>query len=330
MSVLTELESRLSGRIREHVPVGDLTSLGTGGVADYYTAVTSVPDLIAAVEAAWETGIPYFVLGHGAGILWSDSGFPGLVIHNQTSDVTTLSSANQVIVDSGVMLDRLVHQTASLGLGGLAFLINVPGTVGGATYNNVSAHGGALSQYVRQVAVLDLADDNTLQVRRYGRDWWQFGYRTSRLKERARGESQSFQPVILTVTLQLNAAKPESILRSLGAMAARRRYDAKSARVLELFQNPNADKIAQPGSREWVSPQFPAERTAGYMLDKIGARQVRQSGLRIAGNHANYLEHTGGSTSNQAQGVVHQLAERAREQYGLSLKENFEYIGVWG
>src|SRR5690606_39315278 len=44
-----------------------------------YTA-TSADDLAAAITAARDAGIPYFVLGLGANILMGDGGFRGLVI----------------------------------------------------------------------------------------------------------------------------------------------------------------------------------------------------------------------------------------------------------
>ena len=61
-----------------------------------------------------------------------------------------------ILADCGVMLPRLCRLAADRGLGGLAALSGIPGTLGGALAMNAGAHGKQLSQLVRCVKILDL------------------------------------------------------------------------------------------------------------------------------------------------------------------------------
>lgn len=323
------LKERLGARLLEHFPVGESNGIGTGGVADYYILVTTIPDLISAVEVALVAKVPFFILGKGAGILWSDSGFPGLVIHNQTQNIASLANLNQLIVDSGTALDALVQYSASHSLSGLEFLVDSPGTVGGAIYGNSSGFGKAISQYVRNVTLLDIDSDGGVKIRRVDAGWWQFGYRTSRLKKLKNKSKKWFTPIILTATFQLMASKPEAVLAQLHSYKQKRIYKPKSELNLEMFLNPDAEQISSPSSHDWVCPVFPAERTAGYFLEKVDAKQIKQGPLRVANSHANYLERYGNATSGQVRELVNQLKEKVSVERGVNLDESFEYVGVW-
>ncbi|MBM2820944.1 MAG: murB, partial [Candidatus Berkelbacteria bacterium] len=92
--------------IREHVVMSDFTTWRVGGVADYFIETKNVQDLSRVVKLAIENKIPYFVLGNGSNILFSDYGFPGLVIKNSTENMAVLKEKSQIIADSGVMLSR--------------------------------------------------------------------------------------------------------------------------------------------------------------------------------------------------------------------------------
>ena len=63
-------------------------------------------DLAAAVLAARELGVPYFVLGLGANILVGDDGFRGLVIRNHAAHFTFSPTMGELWVESGAVMAR--------------------------------------------------------------------------------------------------------------------------------------------------------------------------------------------------------------------------------
>ena len=52
--------------------------------------------------------IPYFVLGGGSNVLFSDEGFEGVVIKLQTSELK-LREDNEIVVAAGVLLNKVVN-----------------------------------------------------------------------------------------------------------------------------------------------------------------------------------------------------------------------------
>ena len=73
---------------REHEIMRDHTTMKVGGVADFYFEAKKVDDMIKAIKAASKLQIPYFILGGGSNVIFSDYGFPGIVIKNATSNIS--------------------------------------------------------------------------------------------------------------------------------------------------------------------------------------------------------------------------------------------------
>ena len=119
--------------ITAHVPLAPRTTLGVGGVAEYFTEVSSLEALRDAV--AWARGehYPVHVLGGGSNVLVSDSGVRGLVVHPTFSDITykEVGQSVQVTAGAGVVLDTLIEALVSRVLWVLENLSGIPGTVGG-------------------------------------------------------------------------------------------------------------------------------------------------------------------------------------------------------
>ncbi len=122
--------------VEEGYSLRGFNQLGAGGSADYFTVAHDTVELAAAVKSAIDLKVPYLVIGQGEGVLFSDGGFPGLVIHNQADSYGVALDKSQMVVDGGVTLNRLIMVAASRGLGGLTNFYGDPGTVGGAIFSN--------------------------------------------------------------------------------------------------------------------------------------------------------------------------------------------------
>ncbi len=111
-------------RLLEHETMRNHTLLQCGGVADFFVSVESIKEVIDCLEIAQADKIPVLVLGEGNNIIFSDYGFPGLVIANNTNNISYILDKSQVIVDSGVRNMGLLLQSANRNLGGIEFLPN--------------------------------------------------------------------------------------------------------------------------------------------------------------------------------------------------------------
>ena len=68
------------------------TTYKIGGPADLFVEVHTIDELTHALSEARRSSIPFFLLGCGANILFTDNGFRGLVIRNMANKVTILDN----------------------------------------------------------------------------------------------------------------------------------------------------------------------------------------------------------------------------------------------
>lgn len=315
-------------RAKEQVVMRDMTTFRVGGVADYYVEAKSVEELIRAVKVAISLKLPYFVMGNGSNVLFSDYGFPGLVIKNLSSNIAIMREKSQVIVDSGVILSKLIMESVSKELSGLEFLYGVPGTVGGATYGNAGAHGLAIGDYVKSLAILKIDPKNGLpKVVQVDGSWMNFGYRTTKLKE----TKSKTKPIILTVRFQFSRIQKEELMRRLNKYREFRKVNQPAGFTAgSIFMNPIPESLRHvTGKGTRGMPEIPRERTAGFMLDKSGVKKIKYPTVEVSPMHANWVINKNGAKANEIRQVIEEMREKVRQKYGITLEEEIEYIGQW-
>ncbi|WP_115728650.1 UDP-N-acetylmuramate dehydrogenase [Actinomyces culturomici] len=144
-----------------HPTLADLTTFRVGGpVTDYVEAPTR-EEFIDAIRSADAAGTPLLVLGGGSNLLASDEGFPGRVVRDLRSDITTVEDRETgrvlVTATAGAVWDAFVVWTLDHGLSGLEALSGIPGTVGAAPVQNVGAYGHEAGETLVSVRVWDRA-----------------------------------------------------------------------------------------------------------------------------------------------------------------------------
>jgi UDP-N-acetylmuramate dehydrogenase len=322
------LRDLLKAGLQEHVIMRENTTLKIGGVADYFFEAKTVDELIKAVKAAKKAVMPYFILGWGSNILFSDFGFPGLVIKNSTQNTSFLIEKSQVIADSGVTIAKLILEATSNNLSGLEFLFSVPGTIGGAIYGNAGAYSQSIGDFVKSATVLMPGEkDKEPEIVQLDHDWFEFGYRTSRLKE-----LQGLQkPIILTVTFQLAQNRQEEIMRRLNNYKNKRSETQPVGQTCGcIFKNPIPEDLEGVEGKGSVGmPEVPAERTAGYLLDSSGAKKLKSQYIKVSPKHANFLLTAPGAKAQDARKIIEEMRTGVMKKYNINLKEEIEYIGQW-
>lgn len=314
--------------IKEHVVMRDYTSLKVGGVADYFYDAKTTEDLIRIVRTVVEYNMPYFILGGGSNILFSDYGFPGLVIKNSTTNIAMLKEKSQIIADAGVSLAKLIMEATANDLAGLEFLYGVPGTVGGALYGNAGAYGTAIGDYVKNLTVLQIdPKDNLPKIFQYDRDWMNFEYRQSKLKN-IKGR---FKPVILSVRFQFFQNQKEEIMRKLNAYKADRvKTQPIGFSAGCVFRNPIPDELKNvTGRGSKGMPELPKERRAGYLLDQAGAKKLKIGAAEVSAKHANFVLNKNEAKAADIRNLIEEMREQVRQKFGITLEEEIEYVGQW-
>lgn len=155
-------------KIRENVPISELTTMRLGGNARYVIEIEEDKDLAEAYHFAAEKKLPTYILGGGSNVIGRDGGFNGVIFVNKLQGIYVIDSDPDRIrlcAKSGVLLDDLVEYSVKLwngesyGYSGIEALSKIPGTVGAGPVQNVGAYGQEMKQTLHSVCVYDCRDN---------------------------------------------------------------------------------------------------------------------------------------------------------------------------
>ncbi len=307
------LKDRLGPAVKENIVIRDYVATAVGGIVDYLVVCETIEQLIQAVRAALELEMPYVVIGQGSNVLFSDIGFPGLVIINRTTTISVIPDKSQVIADSGVLLSRLIMEVASRDLTGLEFLFGLRGTIGGAAVNNRQANGVAFSKVIKALTVLM---PNGAIVHQPA-EWMEFQPYRSLIMAARSHEPRSPLPVILTVSLQLSRNKKEEILRKIQHFGSynKRLWPLEEPSIGPIFCDPSAEQPAED------------------FLQDLKLKKTKVGRARIFPRQPNFiLTHERGLGPGKTADIyqlVKLMQQKAYEAHGQRLVEAFEYFGSW-
>jgi UDP-N-acetylmuramate--alanine ligase len=313
------LEARFDQRLLRDEPLAAHTTLRVGGPADLWLEVNSLDGLIEAASLAWQHAVPLLVLGNGANLLVSDRGVRGLVVHNRCQRMFLpregaggeVSGRLPVILESGVILPSLAHRLAQQGLSGLEWAVGVPGTIGGALVNNAGAYGVSIADNLVRA---QLYSQTTGQREWYPVDWFEYGYRSSRLKRLAMsaGRERGERFIVLQAELGLIRKPPADIEKQMAAYSARRRASQPpGASIGSMFKNPPGDY-------------------AGRLIEAAELKGTRIGGAHISTVHANFFVNQGDAAAADFAALIDLARETVKARFNIELELEVEKIGDWG
>jgi UDP-N-acetylmuramate dehydrogenase len=306
--------------IIEGAPLRDYTRFGIGGPARLLADVSSEPALAEAMRIMQGSGDQHTIIGGGTNLIVSDHGFAGVVLRytSRTIEIegAEIEGAN-VRVAAGAVLQELVDSAIAAGLRGLETMTGIPGWLGGAIYGNAGAYGHSIQERVEGVRFFD-----GVSVREIGNAACEFRYRDSVFKRQK-------DWIILSAVLRLDRAEPAELRATAeGILKIRNEKYPPSMRCagsifknLILMELPAAvqARIPERVVREGKVP-------SAYFLELAGAKGMVNGGVRVATYHANLIYNDGGGTALEVRQLIGELKYRVREQFGIELEEEVQYV----
>jgi UDP-N-acetylenolpyruvoylglucosamine reductase len=282
-------------------PLARLTTVRTGGPADWFARPGDDEDLVAALHWAEVEGLPVGIVGSGSNLLIADDGFRGLALKLDGELARIEHEGERLLCGGGARLPSAAARAAGWGLSGLEFGVNIPGTVGGAVKMNANAYGGQLQEILDWVEIAKPAGTVLRSPEQLG-----FAYRSSNL-----GQDE----VVARVSFRLHPGEPESIKATMAAMRERR-HEAQPSGIKTFgstFKNPEDERAGG--------------RTAGQLLEDAGCRGLQIGGARFSPKHANFVENAGEATTADVLALMAAGRRRVHERFGVVLEPEVQLLG---
>jgi len=287
--------------VQNDYPLARLTTVRTGGNADFFARPGSEGELLAVLAWAADEGLVLGVVGSGSNLLVADSGFRGVAL-KLGGELTAIERDGDVMVcGGGARFPSASAKAASWGLAGIEFGVNIPGTAGGAVKMNANAYGGQLAEVLEWVDVFTA----TGRERRLP-DSLDFAYRSSNLTP---------NEVVSRVAFDLRQDDPVAIRARLNAMRVKRR-EAQPSGIKTFgstFKNPEDERAGG--------------RSAGQLLEAAGCRGLRQGGARFSEKHANFVENEGAATTADVLELMAEGRRRVHALTGVVLEPEVQVLG---
>jgi len=285
----------LRGVDRGH-PLARHTSFNIGGPAEWFVASARPESL---VDECHRRGIPYLLLGAGTNLLVADAGVEGLVVRCVNREWRV--DGSRVHAQAGLKMMRLARICADHDLAGFEWAIGVPGTVGGAVYQNAGCWGSELVEVLAGVEGFCPGG---------GRREWssgdlELGYRTSALRE-----GRLAGALVTGVWLQLVPGDGAEARRRMAAWTAERTrtQPIRTLNCGSVFRNPPGD-------------------SAGRLVEAAGLKGVREGAAEVSTLHANFIVNHGGARAADVDRLILRIAGEVSRRFGVTLEPEVERVG---
>ena len=287
--------------IREKESLASRTSFGIGGPADFFLEPARTEAIEKLLEGCRGRAIPYFLLGAGTNLLIADAGVEGLVVRVVTREHHI--DGTRIRAAAGLKMMRLARIAADADLRGFEFAIGVPGSVGGAVYQNAGCWGKELREVLVEAHGFMPGS---------GRQKWtaselRFGYRTSALRE---GSLKG--GFVIDATIQLKRGDGEEAKSQMAKLTRERNetQPIKTKNCGSVFQNPQGD-------------------SAGRLVQAAGLKGLREGSAVISELHGNFIINEGGATAADVARLIERARTEVRRRFNVELEPEVELVGRW-
>lgn len=286
------------GLVECDVQLGPMTTYKSGGPARFYAEVPDLESLREVISSGLTISGPVLVLGRGSNLVVADRGFDGLVIRLGKGFVTMSFDGPTVRAGGIVPLPRLARAAVDEGIGGLEFLVGIPGSVGGAVRQNAGCFGVETRDRLVEARIVDLA---TGVETASNPDQLEMSYRHSNVN--------SHDLVI------------EALFRGWpGEQAASK----EKLREITRWRRDH-----QPGGTLNAGSVFknPSHISAGELIDKLGLKGLCVGDVCVSEKHANFFVAGPDATSEDIRRLVSEVKSRVLTETGTNLETEIEFVG---
>lgn len=325
-------------KIRENVPISELTTMRLGGPAKFVIEIESQDEVVEAFDFVNEHGLPFFILGDGANTIGHDEGFDGVIIMNKIKGVTV--SGNMIYAFGGEEWDKVVEAACEHNLTGIEALSKIPGTAGAAPVQNIGAYGQDVSKVLKSVEVYDTLIDEFKTLKN---EELKFSYRKSILNSEEAGryfviaiamelkDGQMERPFYNSLEKYIEENNetdfsPKSIRRMVSAIRADKLPDPKErASAGSFFKNVYLSDEEAKAAEEKGLPVYHGKDgnkiNSGWLIEHAGLSGKTLHGMHVNEKAALVLINDSAKSYADLAAAREEIVKTVKEKYGYEIKQ---------
>lgn len=275
------------------------TTFQIGGPAAYYLIPESEDEVTDAMDFANVRGLPFYLLGKGSNVLFSDEGYPGVVIEiGRGLERMSVHEEGMVMVQAGIGLSTMAVRLAEAGLTGFEFAGGIPGTLGGGIAMNAGAYGGEIKDCIVSATVLTAEGEKIILSKKE----LELGYRTSII--------QKEKYIVLQGTFSFEKGEREKIF-------AKMRELNKKRREKQPLEYPSAGSTFKR----------PEGYFAGKLIEDAGLRGYRIGDAQVSEKHCGFVVNRGQATAKDVSRLIAEVQKKVREKFQVELEPEVRMVG---
>lgn len=287
--MIEEIKKFKYGKVIENVDLSLYTTYKLKERAKLLIIPNNLDKLVRLLKYLKDKKIKYKILGSGSNLIF-DGYYDGVLISLAEFKDLKIKDT-KITVQAGHNLMALALKLSRMGLTGIEFATGIPGTVGGAIYNNSGAYKSDMGYIVESILVID----SNLELKRiYNKDL-DFHYRTSYLKEHN-------DYICLEANIILEKGNKEEIKDII--------EDRKKRRIMsQPLEYPSAGSVFRN----------PPSLFAGQLIEEIGYKGKNINGAEVSQKHANFIVNKGGAKGSDIVKLIDEIKKEIKKKYDVDL-----------
>lgn len=318
-------------------------SLAVPSVCRWFTSVTDIHEIAAAMAFSREQRLSLAVLGSGTNVVLAEF-IDAVVLQIALMGKSLIhKDDHSVVIEVGAGEDwhELVRWCLEQSFFGIENLALIPGTCGAAPIQNIGAYGVELSDVLESVEIFDIAEQ---QCRWLSAAECELGYRDSVFKHDLEN-----QAIVVSIRLRLSLdEKPNLSYPALVDYLADHKMEPSPQTIFEavcairrsklpapaeipnagsFFKNPvvDLDKLRVLSQKHPAIPfyELPDEQVkipAAWFVDQAGFKGRRKSGVGMHDKQALVLVNPGRKPSSDILSFAERVSSKVYSAFGVKLE----------
>lgn len=309
------------GKILQNEPLALKTTFKIGGNSDLFIKPENYKSFQIVLDTVKKAQTKFFILGGGSNVVFSDSGFNGVVISTQDfadvdffdpenlpEDIGTVTlKENQVLISCfcGTSIASVVNFCTQNNLSGFEEFAGLPGTVGGALFMNARCFNKSISDQLLFTSYMDFSSEKTsLHKLRYQPSQWDY-------KKSPFQEGQKFITTATFIVEQKTQEDHQKIDDQCKIFIAERLNKGH-------FRFPSAGSVFK-NNHKFGAP-------SGKLIDDVQLKGTTIGGAQIAEFHGNFIVNINHATQQDVKDLVQLAQQKVQEKYGFLLEPEIIFV----